>query len=424
MSDWELSENNDSALPKSDWEVHNPDEQSHPYLEANPNESYAKSAALMVPRMVTDLLVGGYNQAKKVPGYWDKAQTEIPGLYQTAREHPGHLAMQALAASQEAINTLAQAPLNLMNYGTNRLRTIPQWETNAVAAITPQDTSQAVNQLFGSPQYPGEEMTRGVVRNIPTILPIVKAAMALKVPSMFTTKNAIKNTLLNAHDALESKASNAFKNVSDQVNARGITQVPLTNQAGQPLIDFNAIRDYLPKTKQYATMLADAQSGDYNALRKLQTNLYEKGKKNLGSGFDADRAKGAEMLEKRNDVNQAISDHLHNSGNADLAETLDQARNDWRTLQEIYYNENMNNSLVNMFDKQYRKTPKNLINILSEESIPMKGLLDFHPGLEGKLRGYRLGQNVLGKSLKYGIPAGAALLGYEYGRGGEHGIEP
>ncbi len=232
--------------------------------------------------------------------------------------------------------------------------------------------------------------------------------------SLLTTKNSIKNDLLNKHDFLENKASNAFNHVSDEVNTRGINHIPLEHHLPDDF--FEKAKNYFPNTMASENLLNKAKTGDYNSLRKMQSDLYKRAKKNLSSQFDADNLKGAEMLEKRNDINQAISNHLKNKGQHDLSKILDEARADWRTLQNTYYNENVSNSLIKMFDKNVRKIPKNLVNLLTEESIPMKNILNFHPGLEQKVMGNKLGQGALKKAGKYALPVGLGLTGYEVGK--------
>jgi|SRR6185503_5510942 len=414
-SEWELSTNNSQqqaqAQPESEWELNT--------NTPSGGESYWDSLKAAPGRIGSDIGSAISRGINAIPEYWEKAKTEVPGLlnpFSQMNLHRYHADAQALAGGNELINWIAQSPLNLSKYGSEKLHLTPQGLTNFLQKITPEDTTQAINQLFGEPKYEGEAALRGGVRNSLPIAGAVKLATAIKPSALFTTKKEIKNNILKTHDALENRASSAFKKVSDEVNNRGAIQVPLVNPQGAPIVDFNNLKSYFPSTKQYNALLTKAQTGDYNALRKLQTNLYEQGKKNLGSGFEADRMKGAEMLESRNDINQAISDHLVNSGNTDLADILQGARNDWSTLQKTYYNENMNNALVNMVNKQFRKVPNNLVDILGEESIPMKNLLDFHPGLESKVQGYKRGQNILGKGLKYGLPLGAAYLGYEYGK--------
>lgn len=420
MSDWEIDNSQDSGTSfqkitnPADWEMVS--EESNP---ASEKEGLAYSLGAAIPRIASDLGGAAMRGLNALPGYFEKAKTEVPALlspFSQMKKHPFHQTGQALAGANELINSVAQFPLDLSKYGSDRLHLLPQGVTNFLQKITPEDTTEAINQLFGQPKYAGEAALRGGIRNSPLLYGAGKLASAIKPSALLTTKKSIKNNILNTHDALEGRASETFKKVSDEVNNRGAIQVPLTNAQGAPVVDFNNLKSYFPSTKQYNSLLTKSQTGDYNALRKLQTNLYEQGKKNLGSGFEADRMKGAEMLESRNDINQAISDHLVNSGNTDLADLLQGARTDWSTLQKTYYNENMNNALVNMVNKKYRKIPNNLIDLLGEDSIPMKNLLDFHPGLATKISGYKTGQNILGKGLKYGVPLGAAYLGYEYGK--------
>jgi hypothetical protein len=406
-SEWELATSTpeQSQAQPSEWEV-----------ATNP-ETFGQALKNAPGRIIGDIGEAAMRGFNSLPGYWEKAKTEIPGLLNPVgqmRQHPFHAAGQALAGGNELINAIAQFPLNVSRYGSERLNLTPQALTNALAKITPEDTTQAINQLFGEPKYPGEAAIRGTVRNLPAIAGATKLASMVKPTQLFTTKKAIKNEILNAHDALDNRATTAFNDVSSQVNKRGIGQLPT---GSMPNVDFETMRGYFPSIKKYDKLLTGAEYGDYNSLRKLQTDLYSEGKKNLGSSTEADRMKGAEMLEKRDEINQAIQKHLVDTGNNDLAEKLQGARNDWRTLQQTYYNENMNNAIVNMVNKDFRKVPKNLIEVLDEESLPMKNLLNFHPGLETRIGRYKTGQNILGKSLKYGLPAGAAYLGYEYGKG-------
>lgn len=231
---------------------------------------------------------------------------------------------------------------------------------------------------------------------------------------LLTTKKEIKNNLLDKHDFLENRASNAFNHVSKEVNDRGINHIQLANYLPEHF--FEEAKHYFPNTRASADLLNKAKTGNYNALRKMQGDLYKRAKKNLSSQFEADNLKAAEMLEKRNDINQTISNHLQQTGHHDLSKVLDEARSDWSTLQNKYYNEHISNSLVKMFDKNIRKIPKNLVNLLSEESIPMKEILDFHPGLEEKIIGHKIGKGALKKVGKYGGPAAFALGGYELGK--------
>lgn len=384
-------------------------------------ESFGTSAKLALPRIYEDASKLLYGTVKSIPGYFQKAKTEIPAVlnpYSEMNRNPFHAAGQKFAGLNELINSLAQLPLDISKYGSERLHLLPKGFTNALQKITPEDTTQAINQLFGEPKYPGEAALRGLVRNTPTLGIVSK----LNPASLLTSKKSLKNTILNKHDALENRAISAFDKVSEEVNNRGINKIPMESnfdsESGIKSSDefFENMKQYFPDTRSSKKLIDNAKKGEFNALRKLQTDLYQRGKTNLGSSLEADRMKGAEMFEKRNDINQMISNHLKNTENHDLDNLLNQARQDWSTLQKTYYHPKMNNAIVNMVDTQIRRIPKNLPEILQEESIPMKNLIDFHPGLSKKIKGHKKGQKILKKGLKYGVPAGAAFVGYEYGK--------
>lgn len=365
-----------------------------------PTESLGTSLGLAIPRIGTDLAKGAYGFLQNIPGYLSSAKTEVPGLLSAQIQHPAHAALQALAGSQELINNLAQMPKNLATYANERLHLLPEGAVNAISKITPEDTTQSINALFGKPEYEGEDLIRGVARNALNLGLGAKALSAVNPAGLMKSKKAIINNVLDTHDALENKASEGFQTVSDEVNKRGITQVPIDSG----MID--DISQFFPKTKQANALLSDAKSGDYNALRKIQSQLYTEGKKNLSSDIETDRMRGQERLEKRDEINQAISDHLKNTGNTDLDNTLNTARDDFRKLQQIYYNPNMSNAVIKMVDSDVRKIPTNILKVLQENSIPMQNLRDFHPGLQNDVNRYLLRKNALNQ-IKYLLPVGA-----------------
>lgn len=412
MSDWEIvssdnnSENNrKSSSNSSDWEVINPDQQ----VLSSQSEGFA-SALKNAPGIILNDFGQAVNQGiSSLPGYYQSAKTEIPGFLQTLLSHPSHLAAQGLAGTQELVNNLAQLPLNLSRYGSERLNLLPKGLTNFIEKITPQDTTNDINQLFGEPKYPGEALIRGIGRNAVNLYGLGKVGQAINPKGLLLSRKDIANSITKKHDLLENRASEGFKKVSDEINNRGISQIPIEEKT------IDEIRDFFPKTKQANALLDKARSGDYNSLRKVQSDLYTKGKNSLKSPLESERLRAEEMFEKRDDINQSISNHLHNSGQNDLNEILNKARADYRTLQKVYYHPKINNSIVDLVDSDTRKVPKNLIKILQEESKPMQELRDFHPGLEKNISSYLLKRNSLSYLKKYGVPVGAAALALKYG---------
>ena len=120
MSDWEIVNNQNisqSAPDKSgsDWEIVN--NVSPSSQDVTQQEGIGKSLVYALPRITEDLAKGAYQFAKDVPDYYESAKTEVPGLINVAYQHPLHAIGQAAAGSQEAINQLAQLPLNIAQYG-------------------------------------------------------------------------------------------------------------------------------------------------------------------------------------------------------------------------------------------------------------------------------------------------------------------
>jgi len=104
-----------------------------------------------------------------LPKYYHKALQELPAQFNLRNlvpQHPISAGKQALAGTNELINSIAQMPKNIAEYGANRLHLLPQGVSNFVSNISPEDTTQAIHNIFGEPKYPGEAFTRGVARNI------------------------------------------------------------------------------------------------------------------------------------------------------------------------------------------------------------------------------------------------------------------
>ncbi len=398
---WELVDFNSMEpevsrnLSPTKWELAEPKEE----------EGLFSSLVKAPLRILEDTTKSAYEFGKKIPSYVEQGKTEVPGYFKTYMENPRSLLMQQLAGAQEGVNKLAQMPLDISRYGEERLNLVPHAVTSALEKITPEDTTEAINQLFPQPQYPGERLGRGFFRDIPEIAGASALGSALKS----TTNKAMIKKILESHDLLENTGIHKFKQVSKGVNDRGINQIPM-NPTQNPLSN---VADYFDKTKQSQKLISDAMTGDYNALRKLQSDLYTNAKKNLKSPVETDRMRGAEIMEKRNDINKLISDHLVNTGNLDLNDLLNSARGDWSTLQKNYYNPKINRSIINMVDKETRKIPKNISKILSEDSKAMKKFKEFHKGLGAQLKGRNFINAIGSPLLKYGIPAGLGIAGYE-----------
>lgn len=396
MNEWELVNEPAQATQQqtpSDWEM---------VQQPQPKESFGEALRYAPGRVITDVAKGAYEQYQKIPEYYQAAKINVPAaLAMPARQAHRQYTAGLAELGQNIFNT----PHDLVNYLTQRLHLVPE-NVNQVMQMArmPKDTQQMINQHFGEATQPGEKFLRGVGRNQLLVMGLGGAA-ASAARFITPTKKSIRNTILDTHDKLESSASKKFSNVSEGVNQRGIATIPV-NPA-----EIETLREYFPRTRHATELVDRAKEGDYNALRKMQSDLYKRGKRNMGSTLETDRLRGAEMLEKRNNINQDISEWLDETGNHDLSRMLNSARDEYRTLQEVYYNPNMNNAIVNMVNRDYRKIPKNLTDILLEESNPMEALRKFHPDLGKSLSGYHAKKNALSGLKKYGFPAALGLIG-------------
>jgi len=394
--------------------------------EPEPEKESLGASALYAPfRVATDIGKAAYGAAQKIPDYYNSAQSQIPGILKLLSNYPGHApannarglfelgqniydtghaAMQGAAGLAEAGQNIFNTPHDLINYAANRLNLFPKDINNMVQMGRMPDSEQQINATFGSPQNPGEEGIRFAGRNALNLMGTGKL-LSSATGALTRNKKFFSKEIMNTHDALENRASEGFKKVSDQFAKRNLPNVPVSPS------DIEKLGEYFPKTKEATALINEAKTGNYNALRKIQSDLYKKAKDNLKSPLETERMRGSEMLEQRENINQNISDHLKNLGQHDLNNILNKARSDFSTLMRTYYHPKMNKAIVNMVDRETRKIPNNLINVLNENSKPMQALRDFHPGLESSLNTYQLKTNALNTLKKLGVPVGLGALG-------------
>lgn len=276
--------------------------------EGEPKESFAASLGYAIPRIYSDVADKAYSAVQSIPGYLEKAKTEVPGFLIPgggASRHPIHSLGQGLAGANEAINSLAQFPLNVSRYGSDRLHLIPEAVTNALQKITPEDTTEAINHLFGDPKYAGESLLRGMVRNA---LPLTGAARLAQAAPHLTQRGA----------------SRALRDARQQAGARNIG----TLNVDPALIEDT--RQFLPNTLPNRNAIDAAQYGDYNSLFKLQSDVGKSAGDYAKSKFSAaERAHGKAGLEARNRLLDAIHENLQIQGHGDISDLLRQGQKDY-----------------------------------------------------------------------------------------------
>lgn len=164
-------------------------------------ESLKIALALAPGRITEDVGQLVRRGLQAIPEYWEKAQTEIPGIFQTAHEHPLSLAKQGIAGLAELGKGTFNAPHNIVKYLSERLNLVPQDINEKVQmARMPEDTQSMINAMFGNPEHPGEAMFRGTFRNAPALGILGKTG---SVARGLTDKGIIKDVLNTKYGNIE-----------------------------------------------------------------------------------------------------------------------------------------------------------------------------------------------------------------------------
>lgn len=207
-------------------------------------ESLGTSAALAIPRIGVDVAKGIYNFAKEIPDYYETAKTEAPGIIDVIKQHPAHAGGQALAGLAELGKNVFNTPHDLINYMTNRLNLIPEDINRKVqmGRMPEEDTQNAINKIFGEPEYQGETAIRGLTRNALNLLAGGAGLKALN-PMKLTNKGIAKSVISELGNQVE-KHTNMYNQLWKDAQRAGINQVPF---------DANLIGSDLATIKKYYT---------------------------------------------------------------------------------------------------------------------------------------------------------------------------
>lgn len=238
MSDWEVFDNKISEQKEniSDWEMV-PSVQ--PSIKKQSNERFAVSAFKAPYRIGEDIIKGTYSAIKDLPKYYESAKTEVPGVLNLIEDNPLHALSQTGAGITELGHNLLNFPRGMAEYMSNRLNLLPK---ELVEKIPYQkDISQDINEFFGKPEYPGEELIRGLGRNAINFMGAGKVASALN-PMNLTAKNIAKN-VLSAAEENKRKYSSYYNNLWKEADKKGFGNLSTVVNS----IDVDTLRKYSPK---------------------------------------------------------------------------------------------------------------------------------------------------------------------------------
>lgn len=151
------------------------------YESSEEQEPLLTSIAAAPFRVAEDVGNKAYEFYKKLPEYYEKAKTEVPAALNFTKkdEHAGHRIGQSVAGVLEGVNSIYQLPKNLNKYLNQRLKLAPDWSVPMFEKLFP-SAEGVINKGFDKPKYPGEELSRGIGRNIANIVPAANALNKLK----------------------------------------------------------------------------------------------------------------------------------------------------------------------------------------------------------------------------------------------------
>lgn len=315
--------------------------------------------------MLGKALKGGVGFIGRAPGNLKEIGSE---LIEHPLSYPPHIAQQVLAGLGEGAKGLANIPHEVFDELANRKIT-PNWlRTGKI----PEDTG--VERLLGlEPTKKSDELLRA----IPSLYGAGKLVGAgiNKVKPHFEAPNlqeSIRQTQAKVNAATE-KSGKIFDKIEDTLE-----------KEGKNVIDID--KDLIDKAKamlsnKFNSIIDKASTGDYKALRKLQSALGAKERKGLASKNlgDIDQAENIGVI--RDGINQAIQQHLESNGFEDLAKALNKNMGDYAAIQKTYFS---TPQLAKVFGKS-QKVPKNPKTLLTEESTEMKNFMAAHPEVKDAL---------------------------------------
>lgn len=221
MSDWEIDNSSSQVSPSStsDWEIETPSE------EYAVPVSYSQALAQAPSKIWEDVTGSVKNFLTNIPRYYEAAKTEVPGVIPAFKNNPLHAARQLAAGLPELGQKVFNTPHDVINYLSQRLNLIPQ-DINRMVQMgrMPEDTQQAINQYYGTPNQPGEKLLRGIIPSIPNAVAVGGVA-SLANPLRYTSGGIAKNVLRETDKQILSH-NKKYNKIWKEADKSGFNDVP------------------------------------------------------------------------------------------------------------------------------------------------------------------------------------------------------
>ncbi len=252
---------------------------------------------------------------------------------------------------------------------------------------------------------------------VSSIMAGLKLPQVVKILRSKFDPKEIWSSIQKGHDEMDAESKGLFENVKKEGVSR---EIPAnSNPKLQEMIEH--AEDYLPEGKAMRQLVERAKTGDYQAVRDLQSDMGTLGTDYKLSRMASERYKGRNLLKYRRAINNLTINHLEDTGHKDLASDLKKAIDLYRELKNTYYK---NRTIGNLVNKNTRAEPASA-KFLERSSVAVDKLKDLHPEINETLR-LKGQREKLMKALKIsktaghiagvGIPSLAGLK-YLFGKG-------
>jgi len=176
----------------------------------------------------------------------------------------------------------------------------------------------------------------------------------------------------NKYTEVKKEASDIFNDVSKKADERGITGFKIPQSVKD-------IAHKLPNSKKAVdALIADAEGGNYDAHRKLQTELQKVGVKRASHDLPSVEKQGNEMLAAHKEMIDEMAKHFESVGSKDLSEDLNKAKGIWSNMKTLFEDDKQ---LANIVTNN-RKIPKDALAKFGEDSDSVRRLMKAYPELE------------------------------------------
>lgn len=284
------------------------------YVPPESEEGATKSAMMVLSRIGKDIGESAIQGIKNIPSDIEYAKDAIPSYAEGMIKHPLRMQMQGAAGLTELGHGLLNTLSNAAEYTSNRLHLLPK----SIADKVPKqrDISSDINQMFGEPQNKGEELGRGLSRNILKILGGAGVARAIN-PMRLTSGNIARN-IMNTREAVRHEYSGAnghYNQLFNEANQRGINQVPINPNA----IDIHALEQHAGD--KYLTSVQNVLNNP--TLQNSQTAISDLGKLSRSlERKDTLTSTERDTLHAARDARDHISNQMFRDNNSHLYQDL------------------------------------------------------------------------------------------------------